>query len=728
METPRGLAPAAGLAALIGLCLLAAGGAARTQSGIALGVPSGWAVLLVACLAGVLAVAAWRGPGLAAAAGLALPVPLLLAGLPLEGLRAVSGPALFALAGAGVALALCGFGWKRSPRLLLVPAAFALFVVAGGRASVRVGPQGDEPHYLMVAESLLRDGDVSLESDYREQRYASFHDVPLEPHFRVRGRGGEVYSLHALGLSVLVLPAWAVAGYAGVTVFMALLAALLVREIHALSYELSGREDAAFATAVVCALSPPLLPYAGLVFTEVPAALLLTFALRRGRSAAGSLATALAVGLAVAALPWLNVRYAPLAVIALVHALWRTPRLNRVAALLAPAVVSALALTLYHHALYGFWDPTRVYGRRPEFAWSTLLEGVPGLLFDQEFGLLVHAPVLVLALPGLLLLLRRDLRLGVSALAAVAVVIGVAGSWHMWRGGFNPAGRFLVPIVPVLLAGVALVWSRRGSTVGAALLVGWGIWIGIGGALEPQLVHRDREDTAPFFRVFSGAREWTGLLPGYVLEHPDRHRLAGVWAAALLLAVPWRARRPSALRAGLAALCLVAAAQVAATVSGASQTGDRDAVRLAGRPSLQVPGWRTVGRSPAVWLTLPLGWGPLYEPHRHPGGAILGRRLPVPPGRYRLDLELNPLGGSERPLAAWWSLDRPGSVWRPLPCTGAAGTFTADWRDLRAGRDFVNLRLHDGPPALIAGARLVADDGQGEERGQTVVDAPARVY
>ena len=30
----------------------------------------------------------------------------------------------------------------------------------------QVGPQGDEPHYLMVADSLLRDGDVSLERDY----------------------------------------------------------------------------------------------------------------------------------------------------------------------------------------------------------------------------------------------------------------------------------------------------------------------------------------------------------------------------------------------------------------------------------------------------------------------------------------------------------------------------------------------------------------------------------
>ena len=59
----------------------------------------------------------------------------------------------------------------------------------------------------MVAESLLRDGDVSLDRDYAEGRYTLFHDAPLAPHFRTRGKGGVIYSLHAVGLSVLILPA-----------------------------------------------------------------------------------------------------------------------------------------------------------------------------------------------------------------------------------------------------------------------------------------------------------------------------------------------------------------------------------------------------------------------------------------------------------------------------------------------------------------------------------------
>ena len=62
----------------------------------------------------------------------------------------------------------------------------------------------------MVAESLLRDGDLALEQDYTERRYAAFYYKPdLAPHFRVRGRDGQIYSLHAVGLSLLILPAYA---------------------------------------------------------------------------------------------------------------------------------------------------------------------------------------------------------------------------------------------------------------------------------------------------------------------------------------------------------------------------------------------------------------------------------------------------------------------------------------------------------------------------------------
>src|SRR5438552_3470854 len=278
--SPRA-AGAAGWLVVAFLLLLAAGGAASRPGGWMLGVPPAWAFAFAAAVAAMLA---WRTSVDAGAWALGLAVvPLLLSsGVPLPGLRALSGPLLAALALAAAAIALSRTG-RRPPPWLLLPAAFAAYAAVATRVQAQVGPEGDEPHYLMVADSLLRDHDVSLERDYADGRYRSFHPGDLAPHYRVRGRHGEIFSLHAVGLSVLVLPAYAAGGYPAASFFMALLAALLAREVRELAREWGCGDGPAEAAGWAVALSPPLIHYAGLVFTEVPAALAVAVALRRGR-------------------------------------------------------------------------------------------------------------------------------------------------------------------------------------------------------------------------------------------------------------------------------------------------------------------------------------------------------------------------------------------------------------------------------------------------------------
>lgn len=687
---------------LVLLTLLALSPTASSAEGILLAAPPLGPTILAL---GALGVLWWLARGQGTQVLGFLPVLLALAVVPfLPGVRALSGPPLFGVVLGGAAMALVASG-ARPPRWLFFPAVLVLYLGCAYRVQRSVGPEGDEPHYLMVADSVLRDGDLSLEDDYTQARYAKFYrGATLAPHYRVRGREGRIYSLHAVGLSILILPAYGLGGYAGASLFLALLGALLAREIRRLVADWSGSGGLAEGVGWVVALSPPLLHYAGLIFTEVPAGLVIAAGLRRGRHVTrlGRWGLASWVG-SLALLPWLNVRYAPLAVLVAAYGLSRWPGWRRAVAVVALGGVSAVAIGGFHYVLYGFFDPRLVYGRRPEFALETLATGLPGLLLDQEFGLLAYAPVFALGLLSIPALFSWGKREGATVVLLVGVVLLTAGSWHMWRGGFNPAARFLVP----LLAPLALVVAaalRKGAWAAAYLLVGFSVFVGLAGAVRPQLTHRDRDGTAPFYRSWAGAEEWTRLLPGYVLEESsrDRTRLAVVWVAGLTLAA-WPRRRPavSAAGAGLASVGFLAILGLASTVS-TSRTGGRERVHVLGNRTLELPSLRTQKSASARWDSRALLWGPVFEPHRHPGGAEVGSRLPLKAGRYEIRFEGAMLGAAPPDLR----VESEPAGW------GGAGALERTAEGLRGclavapGTHAVTLKLIGGSPLILKDVSL----------------------
>lgn len=695
------------------LCVLALSGAALDEKGAMVGVPSAGALFLSG-LAGALM---WAS-GVSGLLGFLLPAAALFIGAAFAPastpLLLFSGRPLLAFVFAGLILAVASAG-RRPPKWLLLPVFFALYAGVSYEVQTRVGPDGDEPQYLMVTESLIRDHDLVLDQDFREARYQAFFSRPLKPDFRIRGPEGQIYSLHAVGLSILILPAYWAFGYAGASFFMAFLAALLVRELRRLVSALTGDEALAEGASWLIGLSPPVIHFAGLVFTEIPAALLLCLGLRAASFGRTS-RSALVAAACASALPWLNVRYAILALAVAGALAWRLLLENRSRsgsarfhALLPPALIligSALALGLYHHALWGFFDPRRVYGRRREFSLDVLPEGLPGLFFDQEFGLLVYAPIFVLSLAGFFQLYRLRRSLALAGLFAVFGVIATASVWPMWRGGFNPPGRFLVPLVSLLAVTLALA-LKRGLTPATALLAGWGLWCGLGGAMNIEAVHRDRDGVAPFFRTQSGAVEWTSALPSFVLRE-DRPTRILLWPWAALLALPLvgairggdtRNGAPENRAALIAAFAFIAVAALALRLSPRTRSPEREATRLVGLPCLGLPSLRYDAECRPSWA-LDL----FYEPHRAPLGLMFARAVRLDAGRYQLALEASdPMGGPHPTVVT--TDHRTGKIGRwPMDAAGTAPSLTATLTVDAPGE--IDLSLVGGGPISLVKASL----------------------
>ncbi len=62
----------------------------------------------------------------------------------------------------------------KSARLAVFGGSLALYLVLGALHARAIGPGGDEPHYLVIAHSLLTDGDLQIENNHVERDYQAF--------------------------------------------------------------------------------------------------------------------------------------------------------------------------------------------------------------------------------------------------------------------------------------------------------------------------------------------------------------------------------------------------------------------------------------------------------------------------------------------------------------------------------------------------------------------------
>ena len=129
-----------------------------------------------------------------------LPVPLPAAAL------IWSGPVVW-LVWAAMAAALLSAGGVPAARYRAVRAslssparapwlAFLCAAIIYNAAAWRLAPLvpgGDEPHYLIIAQSLWRDGDLRIENNHQRGDYREYFGGELRPDYLKRGADGQIY-------------------------------------------------------------------------------------------------------------------------------------------------------------------------------------------------------------------------------------------------------------------------------------------------------------------------------------------------------------------------------------------------------------------------------------------------------------------------------------------------------------------------------------------------------
>ena len=435
-----------------------------------------------------------------------------------------------------------------SPRRAAIAAGLLAAAVYGlGAWSVApVHPNGDEPHYLIIVQSLLKDHDLRIENNHRDHDYKSYLSRSIKPDFVQRGRDGEIRSIHAPGLPVLVAPAFALLGYRGVLVELVIVAAAASALVWLIAFRVTGDAPASWFGWAAVALTAPYALHAAAVFPDGPGAALMLFALLPLLDArAREPGRLMAIGAALAVLPWLHSRFAILAasaglVIAGRVLPERSRRTQRIVAFATCPILSAAAWFLFFQMVYGTPNPSIAYGGASNTAVANIVHGAAGLLADQQFGLVPNAPVYLCALAGVVLMFSGARRRLAAELLVIAVpYFLLVSSFNMWWGGTTAPARFLVPVMLMFAVPSAVWFAAAKSAIGrtaslTALLVSLLITITVVSVGRGALVFNVRDGVSRLAGWLSPVVDLGKGLPSlFQSPAPIVAQQAAVWLAAI---------------------------------------------------------------------------------------------------------------------------------------------------------------------------------------------------
>ena len=365
-------------------------------------------------------------------------------------------------------------------------------VLAGLLTHSTYAGSGDEPHYLAIAHSLAFDFDLDLSNNYGAAE-PLISDGRLDPERHTPpGVGGVPRPIHDIGMPLLFAPyvrvaraaaSWMAAHLSPSTMarlrvtptvlyrhFISLAMAAVAAWLAVLMFDMLSRSgsapNVAFWTALLVALSPPLLILGILFFTEVVSAVLCVWVFRQVvLDMPGGVRNWMLTGAAAGLMVLVHIRNVGIVLALLALAMIPLRRAG-----MAERVASAFsfgAFIVVRTALnYRFWGSAVSGPHAHAGNWPGLAEvfriastRLAGLFLDQEFGLFIYAPVFVLSAIGFVVLGKTRPRIAGAALAVIGVyvltIVLPMTNVQGWTGGWSPAARFLAPVVPLLGIGLA---------------------------------------------------------------------------------------------------------------------------------------------------------------------------------------------------------------------------------------------------------------------------------
>lgn len=368
---------------------------------------------------------------------------------------------------------------------------------------------GDEPHYVMMADSLVKDHDLNLKNDYELNRSKTyFVGGGLYPHNspRIEESSNKWYSIHTVGLPIIIAVPYGLFGVIGARLWLMLLQLTLVVLFYYVLGRYAGskkRQTLGMTILLTCPLFWQNLGsfYPDFLITTAAAAIVLLFG-RKGIWA--NLGIMFIFLLSTVAHSKGMILLAPLVfchVAWLVHQSGMKNYFRRNWLPLLAILLGALWYLHYLYSNYKVFSPSQLYGNNGQLFGANPLYNLVAMLTDRSKGLFVNFPLLLIAFPYVFAtaadiirqakkLYRKKIKFEEKHFLVAGVVGGLTAflvtvlTFIDWSGSTAPNGRSVFPVMIAVIFVIARYVNFHSTLekvcIGLGIvLCGWLSWVSI---------------------------------------------------------------------------------------------------------------------------------------------------------------------------------------------------------------------------------------------------------
>lgn len=330
---------------------------------------------------------------------------------------------------------------------------------------------GDEPHYLILAASLWKDQDFKPINNYRQLDYKDWYPPEGNLEMHMISINSKLYPLHQVGIPLLILPGFILAGRMGAILTIALLTAVGLMFIYKLLLNFVDRKLALLTTLVVGSTAP-LGVYSILIYPEAVIVSLMAIGLYVVLNKKFSLGTKeiLILLFTAGVITIFHIKFLPLLFLILFFVSYKIYKKTPLINLVLFNLLMLLPTFLYLIWLNGQFDGDLLaglsgYRTTNVFSLTNIPSGLLAYSVDRENGVFLFAPYYIYAIYGIFYIVRnflkniRRFRQIEGLLFALILTCGFVGFFTLYPsviGGANPAGRYLLPILPALIVLLAV--------------------------------------------------------------------------------------------------------------------------------------------------------------------------------------------------------------------------------------------------------------------------------